>query len=130
MAEAAPKILLVDDEERFLESISKRMRLLGFEPLTATHGLAAIETARHSDIDLAVVDLRMPDMDGLVTIAKLKEIHPDLRTVLLTAHGDEKVKQAIPHLEFHAIDEAGHVPHYERPEAVNPILTDFLQRKP
>ncbi|MBU0513635.1 MAG: sigma-54 dependent transcriptional regulator [Proteobacteria bacterium] len=94
MEETVAKILIVDDEERFLESISERMRLLGFEPLTATHGLEAIETAKNRDIDLAIVDLNMPDLDGLVIIAKLKEIHPDLRTVLLTAHGDEKVKQA------------------------------------
>lgn len=38
----------------------------------------------------------------------------------------EKVRQAIPHIEFHAIDEAGHVPHYERPELVNPLLIEFL----
>jgi len=94
MAEAVAKILLVDDEERFLESISERMRLQGFEPLTATHGLEAIEKAKNGDLDLAIVDLNMPDLDGLVTITKLKEIQPDLRTVLLTAHGDEKVRQA------------------------------------
>jgi YesN/AraC family two-component response regulator len=41
-----------------------------------------------------VVDLKMPDMDGLVTIAKIKEIHPDVKTVLLTGFGDEKVKEA------------------------------------
>jgi pimeloyl-ACP methyl ester carboxylesterase len=40
----------------------------------------------------------------------------------------EKAKAAMPHVEFHAIDEAGHVPHYERPEVVNPILIEFLKR--
>jgi CheY-like chemotaxis protein len=41
-----------------------------------------------------VVDLRLPDIDGLVTITKLKEIHPDIRTILLTAYGDDKLKEA------------------------------------
>lgn len=40
----------------------------------------------------------------------------------------EQVRAAIPHAEFHAIDEAGHVPHLERPEVVNPILVEFLRR--
>jgi len=39
----------------------------------------------------------------------------------------EQARRALPHAEFHAIDEAGHVPHYERPEIVNPILIDFLR---
>jgi len=39
----------------------------------------------------------------------------------------EQVRAAIPQIEFHAIDEAGHIPHYERPEAVNPILIEFFR---
>jgi DNA-binding NtrC family response regulator len=88
------KILVVDDEERFLNSIAERLRLLGFDPLKASNGHQALELAKTTRIDWAVVDLRMPDMDGLVTITKLKEIYPDLRSVLLTGHGSEKVKQA------------------------------------
>jgi len=52
-------------------------------------------------IDAAVVDLKMPDMDGLVVITKLKELHPKIKTVLLTGFGDEKVKEAA-----HALDSA------------------------
>ncbi len=86
--------MLVDDEERLLDSISKRISLLGLTPLKALSGLQALEIARGIHIDLAIVDLKMPDMDGLVTITKLKEILPDLRTVLLTGYGNEKVRQA------------------------------------
>jgi two-component system response regulator AtoC len=88
------KILLVDDEEKFLKSIAQRLRLLGFEPLTASSGRQALEVAKSNRIDMAIVDLKMPDMDGLVTITKLKEIYPGLRSILLTGHGSEKVKQA------------------------------------
>ena len=88
------KILLVDDEEKFLNSIAKRLRLKGFDPLKASNGRQALELAKNTRIDWAIVDLKMPDMDGLVTIAKLKEIYPKLRSVLLTGHGSEKVKQA------------------------------------
>ncbi|MBI4773252.1 MAG: response regulator, partial [Deltaproteobacteria bacterium] len=87
-------ILLVDDEKKFLDTISERIRLKGFEPLQASSGKEALEIARKHKIRAAVVDLKMPDMDGLVTITKLKEIHPEIRTVLLTGFGDEKVKEA------------------------------------
>ena len=94
MTSTTLKILLVDDEEKFLNSIAERMRLLGFDPLKASNGRQAIELAKNTRIDLAIVDLKMPDMDGLITITKLKEIYPELRSVLLTGHGSEKVKQA------------------------------------
>ncbi len=88
------RILLVDDEERLLQSIAQRMKVLGFEPITATSGLEAIDLAMKNAIDLAIVDLQMPDMNGLVTITKLKEINPGLKTMLLTGHGNDKIKQA------------------------------------
>lgn len=88
------KILLVDDEEKFLHSMAERVKLKGYEPFTARSGGEAIEIVRKHDIHVAVVDLRMPDMDGLVTITKLKEICPALKTILLTAYGGEKLKEA------------------------------------
>jgi len=94
MANSPLKILLVDDEEKFLNSIAERLRLLGFDPLKASSGRQALELVKNTRIDLAIVDLKMPDMDGIVTITKLKEIYPDLRSILLTGHGSDKVKQA------------------------------------
>jgi DNA-binding NtrC family response regulator len=97
--EGAARILLVDDEELFLKAISERMRLLDLTPLTAVTSREALEAARRHELDLAIVDLNMPDQDGLVTITKLKEIQPDLRTVLLTGFGDEKARQATEALD-------------------------------
>ncbi len=94
MTKTAKQVLLVDDEEKLLKSIAQRMTVLGFVPHTATSGMEALTIATQHAIDVAIVDLQMPDMDGLVTITKLKEIKPDLKTILLTGHGNEKVKQA------------------------------------
>jgi two-component system response regulator AtoC len=94
MSHKLPKILLVDDEQKFLNSIAERLKLLGFDPLKASNGPQALALAQKDSIDLAIVDYQMPDMDGLVTITKLREIYPALKTVLLTGHGSEKVKQA------------------------------------
>jgi len=99
MAKTLPKILLVDDEPKFLNSIAQRLKLMGFDPLKASGGLQALSLAQHNRIDLAIVDLKMPDMDGLVTITKLKEIFPNLKSVLLTGYGNEKVKQATEALD-------------------------------
>jgi DNA-binding NtrC family response regulator len=94
MTDNKKHILLVDDEERLLNSMAQRILLLGFVPVKASSGIKALEIAKKTRIDLAIVDLKMPDMDGLVTITKLKEMVPDLKTVLLTGYGSEKARQA------------------------------------
>lgn len=99
MANSNVKILLVDDEEKFLSSIAQRLKLLGFNAVKASSGRQALQIAQDDHMDLAIVDLKMPGMDGLVTIAKLKEIQPDLRSVLLTGFGSEKIKQATEALD-------------------------------
>ncbi len=99
MGNTPVKILLVDDEEKFLNSMAQRLKLLGFDPIKAANGHEALAVAKKSRIDLAIVDLKMPDMDGLVTITKIKEIQPGLRSVLLTGYGNEKIKQATEALD-------------------------------
>jgi DNA-binding NtrC family response regulator len=87
-------ILLVDDNRRFLESAAERARIKGFNVFTAENGRDALEIAKTTQVHVAVIDQRMPDMDGLVVITKLKGMMPDVRTILLTGHGDEKLKEA------------------------------------
>lgn len=94
MTEERLTILLVDDEPKFLEPMAERIRLKGFEPLLATSGEEALDLAKTHDVFAAVVDLKMPGMDGLTTISKLKEINPEIKSVLLTGFGDEKMKEA------------------------------------
>ena len=87
-------ILLIDDNEKFLKSVAERTRLKGFNVFTAVNGQQALDIAQKQLVHVAVVDQRMPDMDGLAVITKLKSIAPDIKTILLTGHGDEKLKQA------------------------------------
>ena len=72
--------------------MGQRLVLMGFEVMKAASGTKAIEIAKNNQIDLAIVDLKMPDMDGLVTINRLQEITPDLKTILLTGYGNQKTK--------------------------------------
>ena len=67
-------ILLVDDNEKFLKSIAERTKLKGFNVFTASNGQQALDIVQKRHIHVAVVDQKMPDMEGLVVIAKLKEL--------------------------------------------------------
>ncbi len=87
-------ILLVDDNPKFLKALVDRIKLKGHEPLTALNGKEAIQIMESTLIHLAIVDQRMPDIDGLVLITQLKKIDPTIKTILLTGHGDEKLKEA------------------------------------
>ena len=88
-------LLIVDDEKHICLLYEEEFKDEGYNVLTASNGLEALELIeKHRDIDLVLLDIKMPEMDGLVTITKLKEIHPGLKTVLLTGHGNEKVRQA------------------------------------
>lgn len=100
------KILLVDDEKEFLDSIAERVKLKGFEPVTATSGEEALELAQKEHFYAAVIDLKMPGLDGLETIKRLREIDPKLHTILLTGFGNEKVKEATTALESEYFDKA------------------------
>jgi DNA-binding NtrC family response regulator len=99
-------ILLVDDNSKFLNTLAERIRLKGYEPYTALNGQEALQITKTTKIHLAVVDQRMPDMDGLEVIAKLKDIDADIKTLLLTAHGDEKLKEATQALDSSYFEKA------------------------
>ena len=77
---------MVDDEVKFLESISKRLGLKNFDVTTAVNGKEAIESAEKGFFDVAVVDFQMPGMDGAQVLRTLKEKHKYLEIIMLTGH--------------------------------------------
>ena len=81
------RLLIVDDEERFLNTLSQRLALRDFEVKPVTSGQDALEAARNQPFDLALVDLRMPGMDGEEVLEHLKRDHPFLEVIILTGHG-------------------------------------------
>ncbi len=80
-------LLIVDDEKDFLTSISRSLALRGMQVHCAARGDAAIEIARSNPIDIALVDLKMPGMNGQQTLEALKKEHPSMEIVILTGHG-------------------------------------------
>jgi len=81
------KVLLIDDEETLLEYLSKRLLREGFTVKAAFSGEEAVEVAAHEQFDVAVVDLKMPGMDGVETQKSLKKTQPFLQCIVLTGHG-------------------------------------------
>ena len=80
------KLLMVDDEVKFLESISKRLVLKNFDVTTASNGEEAIASAEKGLFDVAVVDFQMPGMDGAQVLKALKDKHKYLEIIMLTGH--------------------------------------------
>ncbi len=82
-----PKILLVDDEERFLTTTRKVLHKKGYEVFTATSGAAALKVLGEKSVDVAILDVKMPGMDGIATLKEIKRHHPLVEVIMLTGHG-------------------------------------------
>jgi len=81
------RLLMVDDEAEFLDSIAERLEQRGFSVFKAYDGEQAVAIAERERFDLAVVDLRMPGMDGTALLEVLKREHKYLEVIILTGHG-------------------------------------------
>jgi len=80
-------LLFVDDEDQFLESMRKRLEAREFKVIAVNRGEKAIEAARSNPVDIALVDLKMPGIDGEETLKALKQEHSWMEIVILTGHG-------------------------------------------
>jgi len=80
-------LLIVDDEEQFLNSIKKSLEVREFNVTAVNRGEKAIQVAREIPIDIALIDLKMPGIDGEETLKELKKEHKWMEIVILTGHG-------------------------------------------
>jgi DNA-binding NtrC family response regulator len=81
------KLLMVDDEEKFLKSVSQRLSMKGFDVVTAIDGRDAMLAAERNLFDVALLDLQLPGMDGTKVLKLLKQRHKYLEIIILTGHG-------------------------------------------
>ncbi|MDW7772467.1 MAG: response regulator [Desulfobulbaceae bacterium] len=96
-------ILLVDDEREFIETMARRLRKRGLTVFCAFSGAEALQQlAGNETIDVVVLDVKMPDMDGIKTIVALKKKHPLVEVVMLTGYAT--VPSAIETLKYGAFD--------------------------
>ncbi len=96
----AHRILIVDDEQRILESLAEFFTDRNYEVATASDGKTGLAQARRFDPDLVLLDLRLPDMDGMKVLAEIKRYNPFAGVVMITGHGD--VEAAVKAIQAHA----------------------------
>lgn len=90
------KILIVDDNEEFCRNLEDILELRGFTATTAYSGRQALDLANENPFDLVLMDVKMPVMDGVETLKKLKRINPDITVVMVTAYAvDELIREAL-----------------------------------
>ena len=89
------RILLVDDEPDFVELIKKRLEANDYEVIPAYNGKEALDKLKNKKFDAVLLDIIMPELDGLKTLKMLRRRDKDLPVFMLTAHSDkEQFKQA------------------------------------
>ena len=81
------KLLIVDDEEDFLNTIAERLGMRDFDIATASEGGLAVKAAKKGKFDVAILDINMPGMDGMELLQNLKKKHKFLEVIMLTGHG-------------------------------------------
>jgi DNA-binding NtrC family response regulator len=96
-------VLLVDDESEFVETFSERLTMRNLEILKAFSGEEAMQVLEaHQDIEIVILDVKMPGMDGIETLAEIKKRYPLIEVIMLSGHAD--VESAIEGMKQGAFD--------------------------
>jgi len=88
--EEPTKLLLVDDEEGFVNVLANRLARRNIDVTKAYSGSEAIQILRHQDFEVAVLDLKMEDIDGIEVLKIFKKMVPKMAVIMLTGHGSER----------------------------------------
>jgi DNA-binding NtrC family response regulator len=108
------RVLLVDDEKEYLDVLTKRLTKRKVKLAVAGSGEEALRVIRETPIDVVVLDMKMPGMDGLQTLRELKKIEPLVEVIMLTGHAN--VDAAMEGLELGAFD------YLMKPVAIDELL--------
>jgi CheY-like chemotaxis protein len=83
------KVLLVDDERDFVEALSERLQMRDYSSAVVYGGEEALSIVDEDEPEVMVLDLKMPGIDGLEVLRRVKEKHPNVEVIVLTGHGSE-----------------------------------------
>lgn len=99
------RILVVDDEELQREMLGGFLRKEGFSVSLADSGESALKFARDESFEVALIDLKMPGMDGIELLSRLKEMNPEIQVIVITAHGSiETAVEAMKKGAYHYVN--------------------------
>lgn len=113
------KVMVVDDELDFLETIIKRLKARKIEVTGAESGQKALELLAGQDFDVMILDVKMPDMDGIETLREVKKKKPLTEVIMLTGHAS--VESGIQGMQLGAFD------YVMKPVALDELLEKMRQ---
>ena len=119
--ELRANILLVDDEERFVEILAQRLQARGLNVDVATTGEKAIALTKVKDFDAVLLDLSMPGMDGIEVLKEMKKTNPVLQIIILTGQGS--IQATVEVMKEGAMD------FMEKPVDINKLLEKITEAK-
>lgn len=96
------KVLIIDDEPEFTEALAERMKNRGMDVSTSSSAIEGLKNVEDKSFDVVVLDLQMPEMDGIETLKALKKKRPELQVILLTGHAT--VEKGIEAMKLGAMD--------------------------
>ncbi|GBC61244.1 response regulator [Desulfonema ishimotonii] len=88
-----PKLLLVDDEREFVQTLSERLLMRNMGSAVAYDGESALNLISEDEPEVMILDLKMPGIDGIEVLRQVKETQPDIEVIILTGHGSEKDRE-------------------------------------
>jgi len=93
-----PKLLLVDDEREFVQTLSERLLMRDMGSAVAYDGESAIKLINEDEPDVMILDLKMPGIDGIEVLRRVKESRPEIEVIILTGHGSEADREVCMNL--------------------------------
>ena len=82
----SPRILVVDDEEDVREILKDRLQMYGYEVSTAADGVKALEKVEELSPELVLLDIRLPKLDGMEVLSRMRSKHPETLVIIITAY--------------------------------------------
>jgi two-component system response regulator CpxR len=114
------KILVVDDEKKIADVLSQRLTLRGFDATPVYDGKTALALLRRDSFDSMILDLRLPDIDGIEVLRKTLEALPHMRVVILSGHADEQ--------DFETCLELGAIACFNKPGKISELEAALTQK--
>ncbi len=93
MTETPAKVLLVDDEREFVQTLSERLRIRDVDAAIAYDGESALHLINEDEPDVMILDLKMPGIDGIEVLQRVKKTNPKIKVIILTGHGGENERE-------------------------------------
>lgn len=87
MSPDAIKVLIVDDEEDFVEMLSLRLEAAGLDVAQADSGQACLDHLENHEVDVVILDVKMPSMDGIEVLRRIKSMGNKAEVIMMTGHG-------------------------------------------